>query len=361
MQRKCEIDTLSKKVLLLHGQQIQHYRVGIYNYLKDYLATRRIDLHVASEGIQTYNGPAIDFEHEEFAFNFSNIRDFLVAKRPDAVIFWINPKDRVPMYPIYLVAKLLKIKIIHWGHRQPVPPMAAVKKVVFNLEHWLGDAVLLYAEHLRTNVWGCFQHKTFVANNTLNLTGYDPADISASEVKAKYGISTDRNIICMGRMQKRKRVDDLIQAFRRLNLESTGLVLVGPDSEGILKDVWEANIFKVGAVYGDASLDLLAACDVCCIPGHVGLSIADAFYCGLPLVTEDVKHAPEIMYLIDGVNGFMVPKGDIEQLCSKLKELLTNDALRQRFSQAARREILTHGHIDVMCRGFANAIEYVFR
>jgi glycosyltransferase involved in cell wall biosynthesis len=65
------------------------------------------------------------------------------------------------------------------------------------------------------------------------------------------------------------------------------------------------------------------------------------------------------MYLKDGVNGFIIPEGDIEQLTEKLKILLTNDALREKFSQAARNEIITNGHIDRMCEGFVNALQYV--
>ena len=34
------------------------------------------------------------------------------------------------------------------------------------------------------------------------------------------------------------------------------------------------------------------ACDVYCIPGAIGLSIVDAQFCGLPVVTEDVDHGP---------------------------------------------------------------------
>ena len=95
-----------------------------------------------------------------------------------------------------------------------------------------------------------------------------------------------------------------------------------------------------------------------CLPGSIGLSIVDAFYCGLPVVTENVLHGPEIMYLKEGINGFMIPKGDIVQLATKLKLLLTDEALRERFSHAARNEIMTNGHIDRMCEGFKNALQH---
>jgi glycosyltransferase involved in cell wall biosynthesis len=159
-------------------------------------------------------------------------------------------------------------------------------------------------------------------------------------------------------MQKRKRIDDLLEAFNLLNLEGAGLILVGPDTDGILQTIQNPAVYKLGEIYGEEILNLLAIADVYCLPGHVGLSIVDAFYFGLPLVTENVDHAPEIMYLRDGKNGFMVEKGDIEGLAQKLRLLLTDDSLREKFSNAAQQEIFTNGHIDNLCQGFLDAINF---
>ena len=165
----------------------------------------------------------------------------------------------------------------------------------------------------------------------------------------------------MGRMQHRKRIGDLQKAFITLGLEDVGLILAGPDTEGVLHGVDGKNIFKVGPVYGEDSLDLLAAADVCCLPGHLGLSIVDAFFCGLPIVTERVFHAPEIMYLKEGINGYIVPPDDIEELANRLRLLLTDEKKRKQFSAAARMEVMTNGHIDRMCEGFKAALQFVIR
>jgi len=144
-----------------------------------------------------------------------------------------------------------------------------------------------------------------------------------------------------------------------LNRSDIGLILVGPDTDGILRDVYSDNIYKLGPIYGDERLDLLSASDVYCLPGEVGLGIVDAFYCGLPIVTEVGDKSPEIMYLRDGVNGFFVPRDDVHQLVAKLKLLLGDDVIRERFSREARKEINTNGHIDMMCKGFSDALRFV--
>ena len=61
----------------------------------------------------------------------------------------------------------------------------------------------------------------------------------------------------------------------------------------------------------------------------------------------------------DGVNGFIVPQGDISLLSKKLELLLDDDDLRNKFSNAARREIFSNGHIETMCQGFWESLEYV--
>ena len=176
---------------------------------------------------------------------------------------------------------------------------------------------------------------------------------------AEYGINTKKNIICIGRMHKRKRLDHLVKAFVQMKRDDIGLILVGSDPDGILKEINGHNIFKLGAIYGNKKLNLLSASDVYCLPGAVGLSIVDAFYYGLPLVTEEGDESPEIIYLRNGVNGFFVKRGDIKSMAEKLQLLLDDDVLRKQFSVAAKREIVENGSIQKFCEGFRDALFYV--
>jgi glycosyltransferase involved in cell wall biosynthesis len=99
--------------------------------------------------------------------------------------------------------------------------------------------------------------------------------------------------------------------------------------------------------------------DVCAIPGHVGLGLNQAFYFGLPVVTEEGKHPPEIGYLKPGRNGFIVPQNDLDQLRQKLFWLLDNDAAREEFSRNARQDILREASIEGMYRGFRDCARFL--
>jgi len=346
------------RVLLIHADVIPHYRVSIYNYLSDDLKRYGFDLIVVSDAIQLDNTSAIEFQYVQMHLSFSNLVKFITRQNIGVIIDYMALRHRY-LFPTYLAVKgLRKRKIIYWGQgRDLLDPEAKIKNLAYWLEQALCDSIILYAEHLRKYVSKRFHKKVFIANNTLNLSynGFPPG-VTRENILAEFGIKTRLNIICVGRMQKRKRLDHLVKAHGLMNRPDIGLILAGPDPEGVLNDIEGDNIFKLGPVYGDKKYDLLSSADVYCLPGAVGLGIVDAFYCGLPFVTEEGDESAEIMYLKDGVNGFVVPRGDIRSMSEKLTLLLEDSNLRKRFSDAAEREIREHGNMTMFCSGFRKAL-----
>jgi glycosyltransferase involved in cell wall biosynthesis len=347
------------KVLLINQEKLPHYRVPVYNYMSDYLKRERYALTVASEGIQEGSSYPVEFDNRMFPLTFLSLAKFLLTERPDVVIFWVRLRY-LYLFPIIFLSKILGMKTIYWGHGSDLSRQDRVKLKRFlnNLEYFVFDAMVLYAEHLKASVETRFHPKIFIANNTLHCTYLQKAGFDKASLLAKYNITTRKNIVCCGRMQRRKRLEHLFTAFDLLQEQNVGLILVGPDTEGVLRGVSGKNIHILGPIYGDERLDLLSACDVFCLPGAVGLSIVDAFYCGLPIVTEEGDESPEIMYLKNGVNGFEVARGDTKELAAKLDLLLHDDALRGEFAAAAKTEIMTNGHMDKMCQGFVEALRF---
>lgn len=347
------------RVLLLHGSSIPHYRVPVYNYLSNYLKRHGFDLRVVSGAIQPGNPHAIEFQYTEMPLSVLSIARFIYSQRIDVIILFVDMRH-LYLFPTYLIAKgMLRRKMVWWGQgRDLADRETRVKNLAYGTEHALCDSIILYAEHLKKYVAHRFHKKIFVANNTLCINYPGLPGEARETVLVEYGIHTRRNIICMGRLQKRKRLEDLVAAHAHMNRSNIGLILVGPDTDGVLDKIRGDNIYKLGPIYGDKKFDLLSAADVCCIPGAVGLSIVDAFHCGLPLVTDNGDESAEIMYLKNGVNGFVVSRGNIQELAQKLLLLLDDDELRRRFSDAAKREIDENGHIEKLCAGFRNALFY---
>jgi glycosyltransferase involved in cell wall biosynthesis len=347
------------RVLLLHGGIIPHYRVPIYGYLSRYLLPLGFDLLVTSDGIQADNPHPIDFKYEQMRLSTQSIAKLIYHQDIRIIVDFLVIKH-LYMFPTYFIAKgLMRRKMVYWGQGcDLLDSKARIKNLAYATEQALCDAIILYAEHLKRYIPRWFHKKTFVANNTLYIDYPGLAPEGRKKVLERYGIKTQKNIICMGRMQKRKRLDRVADALLQMNKTEVGLILVGPDPDGVLDEINGDRIYKLGPIYGDNRFDLLSAADVYCLPGAVGLSIIDAFYCGLPVVTEDGDESAEIMYLKDGVNGFIVPPGNIPELAQKLALLLDDDCLRKRFSAAAKREIIENGSMEKFCAGFRDALYY---
>ncbi len=347
------------RVLLLHGGKIPHYRIPIYGCLSEYLRGYQFELMVASGGIQADNPHPIHFTYIERPLSVLSIANIVWTEAIDVIILFVDMRH-LYLFPTYLIVKgLLRKKMVWWGQGRDLADRdAKIKNLAYTTEHALCDSIILYAEHLKQYVSLRFHPKLFVANNTLCIDYSGLPSENKVTVLSKYGVATKKNIICVGRLQRRKRLDHLAKAFALLNRSDLGLIIAGPDTEGVLKDIDGPNVYKIGPVYGNDKFDLLSACDVYCLPGAVGLSIVDAFYCGLPIVTEDGDESAEMMYLKHGVNGFIVPRGDIEELARKLSLLLDDDALRGQFSSEARREIRENGAIEKLCAGFKDALLY---
>jgi len=348
------------KVLLIHAGKVPHYRVPIYNYLSAYLKDYGFSLTVISDCIQPDNPHAVNFEFTAMPLSTSTIAQFVNRNHTDIIIDYMELRHRY-LFPTYLIVKLLmRKKMIYWGQGLDLANTEApIKNFAYAIEQGMCDAIILYADHLKKYLPKRYHKKTFIANNTLcnEYLGL-PIGTTPEIILSRYGIKTKKNIICIGRMQKRKRIDILVRTMKYMNRQDVGLILVGPDTEGILDTIVGPNIYKLGPVYGNEKFDLLSAADVYCLPGAVGLSIIDAFHCGLPFVTEEGDESAEIMYLKNGINGFIVPRGNISEMAQRLLFLIDNNSVRKKFSEEAKKEIQDNGSIEKMCTGFRDALFY---
>ena len=348
-----------RDVSLFFADFIQHYIIGVYNYLHSFLRKEYYYLTVVNEGHQAEAREKLEFPEIIEKFNFSKMIKIMKKSRPWIFILFINHRKRY-FFPFLLFLRMTGHRVITWTHGLNLQKRNdIISRLAHHLEHSLCHCILLYSESLKKYLAPSHRLKAWVANNTINLTWFNPEMVNRNEVLRKYGIHTDKNIIYSGRITRRKRVIDLITAFDHIGDQNAGLILIGPDEDNIMsqQELKNPRIYYLGPVYGREVLELIASADVSCIPGAVGLGIVDAMYCGLPVVTEDVPHGPEIMYLKEGINGFIVPKGDIVSMAQKLASLLKDDDLRKKMGEGAKKEILTNGHIDKLCEGFLKCLE----
>jgi glycosyltransferase involved in cell wall biosynthesis len=332
--------------------------VSIYNYLSEYLYERNYALTVLSSAIEHNCTHPVRFQFSNIKLTIGNLIKEIKSYQPHAVIFFVNLKNPY-LFPLIVYCKTHGIRVLYWGHGRDLSDQnSAIKNVLYMLEHSLSDSIVLYAEHLKTHIATWNRKKIFIANNTLNLSDISRPDVDKTLVFDKYGIHTQKNILFVGRLQRRKKLGDLLQAHALMALDNVGLVIVGPSEDADVEVGGYKNVYKLGPVYGDSLFELMAAMDVYCMPGWVGLSIVDAFFMGLPLVTQEGDHPPEIGYLRHGENGYMVPAGDLDTMARVLDQILEDDQLRTRLSLNATQTYRCKAHIDIMCEGFYRALNH---
>jgi glycosyltransferase involved in cell wall biosynthesis len=154
---------------------------------------------------------------------------------------------------------------------------------------------------------------------------------------------TGKWVVAAGRLAPVKRYDLLIRAFEKVSAER-------PD--------WRLRIYGGGAQHGKlrALIDTLGLYNHVFLmgPAHpldpewakgsiaavtsslesFGMTIVEAMRCGLPVVATDCPHGPAEI-IDDGVDGRLVPAGDVGAIAGALLELINDDELRRRMGRAA--------------------------
>ena len=83
---------------------------------------------------------------------------------------------------------------------------------------------------------------------------------------------------------------------------------------------------------------LLNSCDIVVLPSYregLPLSLLEAASCELPIVTTDVPGCRDVV--IDGENGLLVPKKNVDELITAIERLVDDQSLRQKMGKAGRR------------------------
>lgn len=355
-----------KKVLLI-SSNVPHYRVSVYNYLYRRFLDNGWEFKVASSAIHSQSEQSLQFEFHKLPFQFWRYRQLLSTLRPDVVMFHLRLKDWI-FWPLIHWVKLKRIPIICWTKGANLDlPESKVRYHLFNYFHGLSDAIILYSEKQRVHIKPASQHKIFVANNTVNFEDYPEVKATKEEIKREFGIPYQKVVLFVGTMGvdgERKKVQHIIQIFRELDRSDVGLVLAGSGMTDDLKaQLNTRNSMFLGDLHDRGNLrisKLFKAADLFAIPGHVGLALNQAFYWGLPVITEAGIHPPEIQYLSSGSNGFIVGENDLDEFKDRMLYLLDNDAIRHEFSRRAREDIQREASIEGMFSSFREAVESVW-
>ena len=179
---------------------------------------------------------------------------------------------------------------------------------------------------------------------------------AANFIAEKYSDCSAKRVIAVGRLDYQKGFDRLILVWEkvhqqmpdwRLDIFGQGEwreMLQSMIDERGLQDVVRLNnpTKNIGDEYVDSSIIVMTS-----NYEGFGMVLVEAMSCGVPAVSFDCKCGPaEIISQHDG--GLVVKNGDIEGLAESIVKLMTDEELRKRMGENAKRVVETYSEERVM-------------
>lgn len=233
-------------------------------------------------------------------------------------------------------------RIALWGHGANLQTHTAsrlseaMKRQYSKLPHWWFG----YTEATKARVAGLGYppERITVVQNSIDTRALSNqidavAEMERQSYMSQYGAVAGHTAVFLGSLYEDKRLEYLIDAASKAWERDPRFVLLiggdGPSRSEVERAVAERPyVCFLGRVDGADRAKLLAAADVMLMPGLVGLAILDAFAGLAPMITLDHNyHSPEIDYMIDGVNGLVLPQTTTPaQYAEVVVELLRDSA-----------------------------------
>lgn len=169
-------------------------------------------------------------------------------------------------------------------------------------------------------------------------------------------------VLFVGRLQARKRVDNLIRACASLP-ESLRprLLIVGdgpsrPELESLARQYCPDAEFP-GAASGRELDEYFRQADLFVLPGTGGLAVQEAMAAGLPVIAAEADGTQED--LVRPENGWLVPPGELAALQHTLQLALSDRERLARMGAESARIISSEVNLEGMVEAFLHALQAV--
>jgi glycosyltransferase involved in cell wall biosynthesis len=202
--------------------------------------------------------------------------------------------------------------------------------------------------------YGIPREKIFVAHNAVSPAPKVPPDRRPSTV--------DRgNILFVGRLQARKRIDALLRACADMPEPKPRLVIVGDgperdNLEQVAGQVYPSAVFS-GARHGDELKPYFAEADLFVLPGTGGLAVQEAMSHGLPVIVAKGDGTQDD--LVRPANGWQIPPGDYDALVSTLREAMSDVSRLRKMGAESYRIVSEEINLEKMVEVFVMALNSV--
>ena len=269
----------------------------------------------------------------------------------------------------YAGARLHRRAFVLWASvwAQPRSATHIVARSATNHIYRHADAVVAYGPHVRRFVASIRGHDddVFIAPQSVEpelfARNIEPNEIERFRREHKLGNAL--LILYVGRLVPEKGAGILATAWQRINARNQTLVLIGDGPEADrLQALPNAKLLgplpreQLPVAYAAAELTVLPSIPTPRFREPWGLVCNESMHQGRPVIATDAVGAVAGGLVRDGETGLVIPAGDPDALASATQHLLSDDALRNRLGEAAKRAVAPYTY-DAMAAGFDQALE----
>ncbi len=224
---------------------------------------------------------------------------------------------------------------------------------VFNKVKYVTTPTEIAADLIRPRL----SHPVTAISCGIDFTRFNPKNDGAY-LRKRYNIPDKPVLLYVGRLDKEKKVDDVMRAVKEANKKiDFCLVLAGPGVETprlkrLSKELeTDHDVVFAGFIPDEDLANLYTIADCFIIAGIAELQsivTMEAMASGLPVLAANAQALPELVK--DGENGFLFEPGNISEMTEKMVTLFTDESLRKRFSEGSLKRIAVHDINAVISR-----------
>jgi len=220
-----------------------------------------------------------------------------------------------------------------------------LKSILMNWSHSKADVIVTISKGSAYNIAKDYfieKDKIIVIHNSIELKLIESSKLEkVSDPWFKENIPT---VSTLGRLIPRKGYSDLLRAFRLVrDQQHARLIIIGEgESKSELRKLTRKlslndDVLFLG--YQDNPFKFIYKSNVFVLSSHregFGNVIIEAMACGIPVISTNCPSGPDEI-ITDGVNGLLVPVGDVEAMASAITRLFKDETLREKLSVDGRR------------------------
>lgn len=278
------------------------------------------------------------------------LMDWLKEQNPDALIVEANPRYLSTPSAIQWMHQRGK-PVIGWGLGSP-PTTGLRNKRRARFIHQF-NAMIAYSQRGADEyaALGFPRGKIFVAYNSVSPEPSHPLPTRPPT------FDIQPNILFVGRLQARKRVDHLLRACAELK-QDIKLVIVGDGPERVALEALAREIYPgaefIGSKHGMELKPYFTEADLFVLPGTGGLAVQEAMSYGLPVIVAQGDGTQED--LVRKENGWQIPPDNFEALVTTMKDALSDVARLRRMGAESYRIVKEEINIGRMVGTFVGVL-----